>query len=469
MARIFLTAIDLNKNELLRAKLQTLPTVSAPTLPVQGQVYYDSTKLTIGVYETSGTPAWRYAAISGAIVDADIASGAAIAAAKLSLANAISATEINTSLKPSSGAATTVEALRAIGTTANNAMAGNSTLNSIAAATATSANVAMNNFTFTGLAAPTGDNDAATKAYVDAARTGIDAKASVRVATTAALSGVTYTATNGASGRGQITGAPTTIDGVTLVANNRILIKDGAGVAGAPANGIWVVSTLGTGSNGVWDRATDFDTDAKVTAGAYVWVEEGTDNLDSAWVLTTNNPIVIGGGSGTALTWVLFSSAGQLIAGNGLTKDSNTINVVGTTNRISVSTGAVDISASYVGQTTITTLGTITAGTWNGTDIAVADGGTGASDAVTARANLGATTKFTLNNLSTNSSVTSGTVTWTVTHNLGTKDVQVQVRQVSNDQVVEMDVFTSSTSAVSIQFNAASLPADNTYRCVVIG
>jgi hypothetical protein len=56
--------------------------------------------------------------------------------------------------------------------------------------------------------------------------------------------------------------------------------------------------------------------------------------------------------------------------------------VSGTTNRITSTGGAtpiVDISASYVGQSSITTLGTIATGVWNGTDIALADGGTNAS------------------------------------------------------------------------------------------
>lgn len=52
--------------------------------------------------------------------------------------------------------------------------------------------------------------------------------------------------------------------------------------------------------------------------------------------------------------------------------------ITGTSNRITVSgSNVVDISAAYVGQTSITTLGTITSGTWNGTTIAVARGGTG--------------------------------------------------------------------------------------------
>ena len=73
-------------------------------------------------------------------------------------------------------------------------------------------------------------------------------------------------------------------------------------------------------------------------------------------------------------------------AGDGLTKSGNTLNVGGTTNRISVSANAVDISSSYVGQTSITTLGTITTGTWNGSVLGLTYGGTGVDNtSITAR------------------------------------------------------------------------------------
>jgi hypothetical protein len=166
--------------------------------------------------------------------------------------------------------------------------------------------VSFGGFKITSLATPTADSDAATKAYVDAARSGLDVKQSVHVASTATVT-VTYNATAGTSARGQITAAPDTLDGVTLVASDRILLKNQS--TGAQ-NGIWVVSTLGTGSNGVWDRATDFDTDAEVTPGAFTFVEEGTQ-ADTGWVLATNAPIIIGGASGTALTFNQFSSAGS--------------------------------------------------------------------------------------------------------------------------------------------------------------
>jgi hypothetical protein len=60
-----------------------------------------------------------------------------------------------------------------------------------------------------------------------------------------------------------------------------------------------------------------------------------------------------------------------------LTYTTGVINVVGTTNRISVSADAIDISTSYVGQSSITTIGTITSGTWHGNTITETYGGTG--------------------------------------------------------------------------------------------
>jgi len=229
--------------------------------------------------------------------------------------------------------------------------------------------LAMGNQKITGLATPTAASDAATKAYVDGLAAGLDIKASVRAASTTPItfSLPGYEQTQGTSGRGKISGAPNTLDGVTLAAGNRILIKNQT--TGA-ANGIYVVTTVGTGTDGVWDRATDFDEDAEVTAGAFVFVEEGTVNADSGWVLTTNNPITIGGASGTALSFEQFSGAGQITAGDGLTKTGNTINAVGTANRISVTADAIDIASTYVGQASITTVGTIATGTWQGTQIA---------------------------------------------------------------------------------------------------
>jgi hypothetical protein len=92
--------------------------------------------------------------------------------------------------------------------------------------------------------------------------------------------------------------------------------------------------------------------------------------------MSTNGAITLGT---TAITFDQFSGAGQISAGNGLTKSGNTINTVGTADRISVTADAIDIASGYVGQTSITTTGTIATGTWEATDVAVAHGGTGLS------------------------------------------------------------------------------------------
>jgi hypothetical protein len=163
--------------------------------------------------------------------------------------------------------------------------------------------VSVNSQKITNLATPTADTDAANKAYVDAARQGLDVKDSVRVATTGniTLSGVQ------------------TIDGITLVAGNRVLVKNQT--AGAD-NGIYIVAS------GAWTRAVDFNTSDKVTSGAFTFVEEGTASADSGWVLSTPNPITLGT---TVLSFAQFSGAGQIEAGDGLTKTGNTLNVGGGT------------------------------------------------------------------------------------------------------------------------------------------
>lgn len=208
--------------------------------------------------------------------------------------------------------------------------------------------VSLNGQRITNLADPVNPQDAANKAYVDSARSGLDVKDSVRAASTTNVT-VTYNATGGTSARGQITAAPNTLDGVTLVNGNRILLKDQS--TGAQ-NGIWVVTTAGTGANGVWDRATDFDADAEVTAGAFTFVTEGTVNADSGWVLTTNDPVIIGGASGTALAFAQFSGAGQITAGAGLTKTGNTIDVA------TASSARIVVNADNIDLATVGTAGT---------------------------------------------------------------------------------------------------------------
>ena len=149
---------------------------------------------------------------------------------------------------------------------------------------------------------PTQAQDAATKAYVDAVKVGLDFKDSVRVATT-----------------GNITissdlNVGDTIDGITLADGDRVLVKD---QSTASQNGIYTAGASPA-------RATDADADAEVTAGLFVFVEEGTANSDNGYVLSTDGTITVGS---TALTFTQFSGAGQIVAGDALSKSGNTLNV----------------------------------------------------------------------------------------------------------------------------------------------
>ena len=216
------------------------------------------------------------------------------------------------------------------------------------------ASVAFNNQLITGLADPVSAQDAATKAYVDAVAQGIDAKASVRAATTA---DITLSGTQ-------------TIDGVAVTVGDRVLVKN---QGTASQNGIYVVAAS------AWSRATDADTWNELIS-AFTFVEEGTVNADTGWVSTVN----AGGTLGvTSVAFTQFSSAGSYLAGDGLTLSGNTFNVGGTANRITVTADAVDIASTYVGQSSITTLGTISTGVWNGTAVAVTHGGLGLTSALT--------------------------------------------------------------------------------------
>ena len=217
---------------------------------------------------------------------------------------------------------------------------------------------------------PTAAQDAATKAYVDAVKTGLDIKDSVKVATTANGTLSSAFANN------------STVDGITLATGDRILIKN---QSTGSENGIYTVNASGAPT-----RATDFDQNAEVTGGAFVFVEQGTANGDNGYVVTNNGTVNVGT---DAISFTQFSGAGQITAGDGLTKGTgstqNTINAVGSTtilveadaikvkssgtaNQILLSSGSTSTQPTY-GQLPLGNSNSVT-----GT-LAVANGGSGAT------------------------------------------------------------------------------------------
>jgi hypothetical protein len=236
-------------------------------------------------------------------------------------------------------------------------------------------------------AASTAEQNA--KDYADAISQGLDVKQSVRAATVASI---TLSGTQ-------------TIDDVSVVAGDRVLVKD----QGAD-NGIYVVAA------GAWSRAEDADDSTKVTAGLFTFVEEGTDNGNNGYVLTTDGPIVLGT---TSLTFTQFSGAGQVAAGDGLTKSGNTLNVVAGTG-IVVNSDDVAIDTEVVARKVVFTDITAT--------------------------------------------VTSSPVTLTLTHGLDNRDVAVDVYDDSSYDDVVCDVVRTTANAVELTFYASG-----SFRAVVVG
>ena len=175
------------------------------------------------------------------------------------------------------------------------------------------------------------------KAYVDQVANGLDVKASVRVATTADLS-ATYNNSNGtltANANGAIA-----IDGVTLSVNDRVLVKD---QTTQTQNGFYKVTTTGGASAAfVLTRTPDANEASEITGGAFTFVEEGTANADNGYVATHNGTPTLGTDN---ITFDQFSGAGQISAGNGLTKTGNTLDVSVDDSSIEISGDSLQVKA----------------------------------------------------------------------------------------------------------------------------
>lgn len=160
-----------------------------------------------------------------------------------------------------------------------------------------------------------------TKEYVDALKQALDVKDSVTVATTANLP-ATYNNTGGTLTNNSGTNAALELDGITVVAENRILVKNQTNEA---HNGIYVVTTAGDNSTAwVLTRAEDADASAEMTGGVFTFVEQGAIGAENGYVFTHNGAPTLGT---TDLTVSQFSGAGQIVAGDALSKSGNQIDL----------------------------------------------------------------------------------------------------------------------------------------------
>lgn len=244
------------------------------------------------------------------------------------------------------------------------------------------------------LADPSAAADAATKQYVDDVARGLSWKAPVRAASTA---NVTLAAPGA------------TLDGVTLAAGDRLLLKHQTAAA---ENGIYVWSASGT----PLARTVDADTAGELVPGAAVSVTEGTVNADKVFMVVSDAAITIGTSS---QTWGQLGGAGSYSAGNGVGISGSVISAVAASN------GGVSVGA----------------------------GGIALDPAIAAR-------KYSAN-------IGNGSATLiAVTHGLGTKDIHVAVREVASDAGVLVDWTATDANTVTLGFAVA--PATGACRVTVI-
>lgn len=280
-------------------------------------------------------------------------------------------------------------------------------------------NVSVSGFRVINVGTPTAPTDAVNKSYVDDVAQGITARPAVRAAT---KSNLVATYNNGTAGVGATltaddVGSFPSLGGVNdWVIGDGVLVKD---QTNAWENGRYVITTLGDAENEwVLTRCTKCD-DKNEIPSSYVFVQEGDAHKNTGWVATVNNlqTFEVGATDGTGdIIWVQFTGSGAFtagagldltgsvfsvdlatnsglsfdttgdggklrvdstIAGTGLVFNDGVINAQGTADRITVDSTSIDIASTYVGQTSITTVGTIATGTWQGDTVAVAYGGTG--------------------------------------------------------------------------------------------
>jgi hypothetical protein len=301
--------------------------------------------------------------------------------------------------------------------------------------TSLSANLDANSNKIINLTTPTASTDAANKAYVDSVSQGLDVKQSVRVSTTANVDLST------ALEAGDV------IDGVTLVAGNRVLVKHQTSAAD---NGLYVVQASGAAA-----RSDDANISSEVTAGFFTFVEEGTLYGNTGWVLTTDNPITLGT---TELTFTQFSGTGTFTAAAGLTLTGTAFSVDVTPSSGEPSLintgGAVEVKVNTTDGLEVTASGV---GINNGTGLTFSSGAL-----VFDTANGYGVRKLAFN-------VGNGSATsYTVNHALATRDVTVHLFENASPYAqVEADVEHTDSNNLAIKFAVA--PTSDQYRVVVVG
>lgn len=391
--------LDLNQNELLKAKLETL--ASAPSTPVLGQIYYDSTKSQIGVCINATGPVWSY---GGDIIDV-VGTLPIVVSVNASGVATVSINPATTSTAGSMSAADKTKLDNATSASTSSTLvlrdgSGNASFNMLT----------INN-------APIASTDVVNKAYADALVQGLDIKQSVRAIATSNIASLS---------------GPQTIDTVSLIAGDRVLL---IAQTTSTEDGIYIVAA------GSWTRATDFALGSTV-AGSFMFVEEGS-NADSGWVCTNNKGSDVVGTND--LIFTQFSGAGSITAGFGLTKTGNTIDVVAADNSLDIQADSIAVKLNTTGA--IETTGTGLNVKVDTTHI-TKDGsnqltiGTGTPKIGTKSITVG---------LAAGAQV--------ITHNFNTRNIHVSVYDATTYEELECQIVNTTVNTVTITGNGANITA----------
>jgi hypothetical protein len=280
------------------------------------------------------------------------------------------------------------------------------------------ANVSLNGYKITSLLDGTATTDAINKGQLDAAIQGLTNKHTADYATAAALAANTYS--NGTSGVGAtLTGnsnGALSVDGASPAANDTVLVKD---EVLDYKNGLYVVTQAGSGGTPyILTRATEMDT-AGEFSGALVAVRTGSTNDGTLWLLNANEPFVVGT---TSAVFVHINSAVAFTAGDG-------IDITGTVITVKLASGG---GLQFNGSGEIEVIDVYSDHKYAAS---IGDG---------------------------------STQSFTITHNLGTRDITVAVYEVGSPyQHAIVGVASATTNTATITFG--TVPTTNQYRVVITG
>ena len=475
MARKFVVSVDLNKNELLNARIQNLG--SAPSSPVPGQIYYDTSNSTMYYYNGLASPDGPWMPMSGStevITDVIlnlVIGGVGLTAFPSDANNTVTIDLDNTAVTAGSYGSTTQIPTFTVDAQGRLTAAGTvsvATTLSIAGDTGTdTVNLLTDTLTF---AADEGidtvvSNNKITISGEDASTTnkGIASFNSDDFNTTAGHVELEDT----------VIKSVTTDFGALTPSSHGISILGGEGIDVTHlGSAITVVGeNASTTNKGV---ASFADADFTVTDGAVVIknVNLGTQTTGDyvANIQGTANEVTVSptSGEGTSVTIGLpdnVTITNDLLVGGNLNV-TGTINSVNTT-EVNIVDNKINLNTNFTG--TPTTSAGIRVERGDAADVEILwRESAGSSQAATT---------WGLTNDGTNyhsiarkfvTTIGDGAATAiAVTHNLGTKDVTVQVYDAATDQTVETDVTRTSTSVVTIGF--ATAPASGAYKVVIVG